>query len=64
MNVRDFIDPEIYEIRWSRIRLDDAASHNIIFNPFDSVTDKVSYLEVVSSAPEFYDRSFHYEHNF
>ena len=64
MNVRDYIDPEITTMRWSRMRLFQATTHNSIFNPFDSVTDEVQYLEVVSSVPEYYERGFLYEHNF
>ena len=41
MNVRDFIDPEMTTMRWSRMRLFKATVHNSIFNPFDSVTDEI-----------------------
>lgn len=64
MNVRDYIDPTLYEKRWSRVRLFEATSHNSIFNPFNTETDQVKYLEVVSSVPEYYEREFKYEHNF
>ena len=46
------------------MRLFEATTQNSIFNPFDTETDQVKYLEVVSSVPEYYEREFKYEHNF
>ena len=64
MNVRDYVDPRQDQRRWSKLRLYEATSHNSVFNPFDTETDKAEYLEVVSSVPEYYEREFKYIHYF
>ena len=36
--------------------------HDTVFNPIESVTDEISYLEVVSTDPLFFDRGFAWFH--
>ena len=64
MNIREKLGPDLNQVKWSRIRFHQATMHNSVFNPFETITDEIQYMKVVSTVPEFYHEGFHYEHNF
>jgi len=49
MNLVEHLKYDSHATRYSRIQINEVEMHDTVFNPLDSVTDGMTYLEVAST---------------